>query len=276
MVGHTWGHFRILRSLGSGCCGDVFHAEDLRRGRHVALKLLQPSACHNLHSLEDLKRAAEMIASLQHENIRTVEEIDEYDGRYFLVMELLDGQTLADMPARTPADLSLILEVGTQAAAALAAAHALGVVHGNVKPSNIFVTNRGRVKLLDFCLTRPFAKAHTQQRREPERDLPYTSPEEFLNQGLDARSDIFSLGVVLYELATGQMPFTGRAPHHVVDAILHREPVRAGRLNPLLPSGVEWAVHRALEKDRTLRYQTAEDLRADLDRVLHASHAHQH
>ncbi|HSL20088.1 MAG TPA: serine/threonine-protein kinase [Vicinamibacterales bacterium] len=273
MIGETFAHFRMIRRLGGGRTGDVYQAEDLRFGRHVAVKLLQPSVCRDLHALEELRRETQAVSALRHPHICTVEEVDEYDDRYFIVMELLGGEPLSAMLTGRPMDVPLLLDVGTQIADALSAAHGAGVVHRYLRPSNVYVTVRGQVKLLDFGIARAACITPDRRYSLPVDVLAYLSPEQLLGHELDGRADVFAFGVVLYEMATGRLPFSGRNAKEIIAAVLHASPERAGRLNPLLPTGVDWAAHRALEKNRASRYQSIEEVRADLARVLHSSHA---
>jgi eukaryotic-like serine/threonine-protein kinase len=261
MSGHTFAHYCLLRSLGSGATGEVFHAEDLSDSRHVALKLLRPDVSSDLHAIERLKREARGAAALHHPHISAVRDVDEYAGQHFIVMELLDGQSLREAFLAGPMDRGTILEVALQAAGALAAAHVAGLVHRRLKPANVFVTRAGQVKLLDFGL--PSLSAMPD-------DPGYVTPEEILRQELDGRSDLFGLGVVLHEIATGRRLFAGGSQKQVFDAVLHQPVPAVTHLNPRLPAGLEWILHRALEKKRSRRYQSAAELLGDLEGLKRA------
>jgi non-specific serine/threonine protein kinase len=265
MTFHCLSRFHLLHPLGSGA-GTVFRAEDLQLGRETAVKLLPKSLCHDLRALEELKLTAGLIASLRHPNICAIQELDESEGQHFVVMELLEGEPLGEHLARGTADMTLVVRVGVQTADALDAAHGVGVVHGNLTPNKIFLTRKGDVKILDFCLRH--VRGHRGWRAHAAPDtMAYAAPEELLDRPIDARTDLFSLGVVLYQMATGRRPFTGSTPNSLADSILHRAPVRALDAAPQLPAGVDWAIHRCLEKLPEHRYQSAEELRKDLLRV---------
>lgn len=262
MPGRTFAHYCLLRSLGSGATGEVFHAEDLRDGEHVALKLLRSRVSSDLHAIERLKRDVQHASALGHPHICAVKEMDEYDGRHFVATPLLEGRSLADAIASGAMDPGPLATLAQQAADALAAAHEAGLVHRRIKPGNMFLCQREQsVCLLDFGLPRM-------------TDLPddpgYVAPEELLRREPDARSDLFSFGVVLYELATGCRLFTGLTQKTVANAILHDAPPSPARVNPRVPAGLDWIIHHALEKKPHLRYQSGLEMRDDLERLRRA------
>ena len=305
MVGRTRVHYRVLRRVGGGGMGEVYEAEDLRLGRHVALKVLPPSLSGDPQAVERLRREARAASALNHRHICTIHDIGEHDGQQFIVMELLEGQTLRELIAGGPLDLPMLLDIGVQVTDALEAAHAAGIVHRDVKPANIFLTSPravtggtedGRpgegawVKLLDFGVAKAPAGMRSSTVALADAQLPtltanepltgpatalgtitYMSPEQALGEDLDGRTDLFSLGVVLYEMAAGQVPFAGRTPAALFDAILHQSPTPVTHLNARVPRELEWVIERALEKDRARRYQSAADLRTDLLHVKRGS-----
>ena len=273
MAGRLITHYRILEKLGGGGMGVVYKAEDLKLGRPVALKFLSEELSRDVQAVQRFKREARAASALNHPNICTIYEVDEGNGQHFIAMEFLEGQTLKHVLDGALPKLDQFLEWGIQIAQALEAAHKAGIIHRDIKPANVFITARGQVKLLDFGV----AKLGS----ETEADLTtpgialgtaaYMSPEQVLGEPLDARTDIFSLGVVLYELSTGRLPFGGATAGALFDAILHQAPISPVELNAKLPAELAPLVNKALEKDRELRYQTASDLRVDLQRLRRIS-----
>jgi TolB-like protein len=284
VVGTTVSHYRILHKLGGGGMGVVYEAEDLRLHRHVAVKFLPPDLARDPQSLERFQREAQSASSLNHPNICILHDIGDHDGDPYIVMELLEGETLKHRLERGPLPMEQLIEFGIQVADALDAAHGKGIVHRDIKPANIFVTSRGQAKVLDFGLAKVDglkSKANVGDGLELTADrgdhltdagaaigtVAYMSPEQARGEALDGRTDLFSLGTVLYEAATGRQAFDGNTSAVVFDSLLNRVPVPPSRTNPNVPPEMERVISKALEKDRELRYQTASEMRGDLRRL---------
>jgi TolA-binding protein len=282
LIGHTLGQYKIAEQVGAGGMGVVYKAQDLQLGRMVALKVLPEGSASDEEATERFRREARTASSLNHPNICTIYSFDEHGGQLYLAMELLDGEALEAKLVEGPLDLRTILDYGTQIADGLDAAHSEGILHRDIKPANIYITKRSQVKVLDFGLaklsTTPNANRRMSRSSQPtERfssmvgttvgTVSYMSPEQARGEDVDPRTDLFSFGVVLYEMATGQQSFSGQTTAVVFDGILNRDPAPPSTINANIPTELDHIISKALEKDRTLRYQSAADMRADLQRL---------
>jgi serine/threonine protein kinase len=279
-------HYQVIEKIGAGGMGVVYRGEDIRLGRPVALKFLPEAIAPGSRGMERFQREARAASALNHPNICTVYDVGEHQGRPFLVMEFLEGETLRQKIGGKPLDLDTMFDLATQVSSALEAAHAKGIIHRDIKPANIFVTASRQAKVLDFGLAKLAAEPHTPQEDSPTRTMTaarlsdtlthtgtavgtvaYMSPEQVRGEELDRRTDLFSFGLVLYEMATGNQAFRGNSSAEIIDAILNRQTAPVRTANPDIPPKLGEIIEKALEKDRKLRYQTVSDIKADFERV---------
>src|SRR4029077_1408540 len=279
MIGQTVSHYRILGKLGGGGMGVVYEAEDTRLGRHVAIKFLPDNLTGDSKAMERFEREARSASQLNPPSICTIHEVEDYNGHPFIVMEKLEGESLKQRIRGKPMDIDDLLDVGVQVADALSASHAKGIIHRDIKPANIFLTASGQTKVLDFGLAKLLRddRLGTSDETPVEDSLTavgvipgtavYMSPEQARSEELDPRTDLFSFGVVLYEMATGKKPFTGNNVVTTLDAVLHTKPPSPLTLNPTLPRELEAIIGKAMEKDRSKRYANAAEMKADLQHL---------